>query len=227
MGDKWVTNGGSKVASSTNPAGSECGKSVRSAKGRKSGKSRRPGPLVTVKFGSASVPVYRSESRVRIRFIVCSYRDGKRLRKVFNQLEEAKKEALFVAQRIQSGMQHVTDLKPHERDHYKEAVEWLDSLGIPRVAAVEDYVPARKLAEKEALTSTENDYRMVLRSRPRRTWSRSVSSALPGRYDSRRERTPTERPVPARELNGGVTSFRAWALLSQEPRPGRTSVPCR
>ena len=27
-------------------------------------------------------------------------------------------------------MQHVTDLKPHERDNYKKAVELLDALGI-------------------------------------------------------------------------------------------------
>jgi hypothetical protein len=32
------------------------------------------------------------------------------MRKMFNDLNAAKKEALFVAQRIQSGMQHVTDL---------------------------------------------------------------------------------------------------------------------
>ena len=167
-GDKMVTNGGSEVASSTIPAGSEDGKSVRVAKGRKSGKSRKPGPLATVKFGSASVPVYRSESGGRIRFIVCSYRDGKRLRKIFNSLDEAKKEALFVAQRIQSGMQHVTDLKPHERDNYKTAVELLDSLGIPLVAAVEDYVQARKLAESESLTSMANDYRRVFKPLTRR-----------------------------------------------------------
>ena len=36
-----------------------------------------------------------------------------------------KKEGQFVAQRIQAGMQHVTDLKPHERDHYAKAVELL------------------------------------------------------------------------------------------------------
>jgi len=45
-----------------------------------------------------------------------------------------------VAQRIQSGMQHVTDIKPHERDHYVKAVELLSALELPLVAAVEDYV---------------------------------------------------------------------------------------
>jgi hypothetical protein len=67
------------------------------------------------------------------------------LRQTFKDLAAAKKEAMFVAQRIQSGTQHVTDLKPHERDSYKNAVELLDSLGVPLVAVVEDYVQARKL----------------------------------------------------------------------------------
>ncbi len=168
-GDKMVTNAGSEVATRSNPASSEGEKSVRAARTRKSGKSpRKPGPLATVKFGSASVPVYRSESNGRVRFIVCSYRDGKRIRKVFNCLDEAKKEALFVARRIQSGMQHVTDLKPHERDHYVKAVDLLSSLGLPLVAAVEDYVQARKLAESESLTSMANDYRRVFKPLTRR-----------------------------------------------------------
>ena len=126
------------------------------------------GPCATVKFGSASVPIYLSESKGRKRFIIAHYREGKRLRQTFSDLAAAKKEAMFVAQRIQSGMQHVTDLKPHERDNYKKAVELLDSLGIPLVAAVEDYVQARKLAESESLTSMANDYRRVFKPLTRR-----------------------------------------------------------
>jgi hypothetical protein len=37
------------------------------------------GPHATVKFGSASVPIYLSESKGRKRFIIAHYRDGKRL----------------------------------------------------------------------------------------------------------------------------------------------------
>ncbi|MCX6877452.1 MAG: hypothetical protein NTW21_27130 [Verrucomicrobia bacterium] len=58
-----------------------------------------------------------------------------------------------MAQRIHAGRQHVTDLKPHERDNYAKAVELLGGLQIPLVAAVEDYVQARKLAESESLTT--------------------------------------------------------------------------
>ena len=110
-------------------------------------------PVAVIRFGSASVPVYRCDSGGRIRFAISHYRDGKRLRQFVTTLEAAKKEAQFVAQRIQAGMQHVTDLKPHERENYGRAVELLGSLNIPLAAAVEDYVQARKLAESESLTA--------------------------------------------------------------------------
>ncbi len=80
------------------------------------------------------------------------------MRKMFNDLESAKKEALFVAQRIQSGMQHVTDLKPHERDNYKAAEALLEKLNIPLFAAVEDYVRARNLVGDESLSVMATEY---------------------------------------------------------------------
>jgi len=43
-------------------------------------------PHATVKFGSASVPIYLSESNGRRRFIIAHYRDGKRLRQTFTDL---------------------------------------------------------------------------------------------------------------------------------------------
>jgi integrase len=131
-------------------------------------KREKAGPHATVKFGSASVPIYLLDSKGRRRFILAHYRDGKRIRQSFTDLAAAKKEALFVAQRIQSGMQHVTDIKPHERDNYSKAVELLGGLDIPLVAAVEDYVQARKLAESESLTSMATDYRKFFKPLTRR-----------------------------------------------------------
>lgn len=136
-GDKMATNG-----------------ETSSPKGAKKGK----GPFHKVKAGSAVVPIYRTESKGRVRFTVSFYRDGRRMRKMFNTMEDAKKEALFVAQRIQSGMQHVTDLKPHERDTYKATEALLEKLGIPLYAAVEDYVRARSLAGSESLSVMATEY---------------------------------------------------------------------
>jgi hypothetical protein len=103
-GDKLVTNAASAVPTTSKPA--------------RCGRRKKPGPAGVVKFGSATVPIYRMESGGRVRFAVAYYRDGKRLRQVFQTLDTAKMEAQLVAQRIQSGMQQMTDLKPHDREAY-------------------------------------------------------------------------------------------------------------
>ena len=133
----------------------EAGDKMATNRGGASSKVRckKAGPFHKVKFGSALVPIYRTKSKGRVRFTVSFYRDGRRRRKMFNGLDEAKMEALLVAQQIQSGMQHVTDLKPHERDSFKAAEALLAKLGIPLYAAVEDYVHARSLAGTESLSA--------------------------------------------------------------------------
>ena len=68
------------------------------------GRRKKACPFLKVKAGSAVVPIYRTVGKGRVRFTLSFYRDGRRMRKIFNDLESAKKEALFVAQRIQSGM---------------------------------------------------------------------------------------------------------------------------
>jgi integrase len=145
MPNSGMNEGGDKMATNRGDA---------SPKGR----SKKAGPFLKVKAGSAVVPIYRTESKGRVRFTVSFYRDGRRMRKMFLSVEAAKKEALFVAQRIQSGMQHVTDLKPHERDSFKAAETLLEKLGIPLYAAVEDYVRARTLAGSESLSVMATEY---------------------------------------------------------------------
>ena len=54
------------------------------------------------------VPIYESRSQDRVRYCLAYYRNGARLRQFFPDLGSAKKEAMFVAQRIQSGMQHTS-----------------------------------------------------------------------------------------------------------------------
>jgi hypothetical protein len=94
------------------------------SRSRKGGKA---GPAATVKFGSDSVPIYLPESKGRKRYFIAHHRDGKRIRKAFPDLAAANKEALFVAPRIQSGMQHVTD-RSWER-HLRLSGWWFVSWG--------------------------------------------------------------------------------------------------
>ena len=125
-----------------------------SAKVRK----QNAGPAATVRHGSASVPIYRIISGARTRFAISWYRDGKRMRQVFRTIEAAKKEALLVARQIQAGMQHVTDIKPHEREAFLAARELADKAGLPLVPALEDYLRARELAGTESLAAMATQY---------------------------------------------------------------------
>ena len=143
-GDKLVTNAGFELPTRTKP--------VRSKR------KKNRGPALVVKSGSAAVPIYRMESGGRIRFAIAFYRSGKRMRQMFPTMDAAKKEAQLVAQRIQAGMQYVTDMKPHDRDAFVTAKQILATLGIPLVAAVEDYVRSRKIAGTESLAAMATDY---------------------------------------------------------------------
>ena len=128
---------------------------LRAPKRRKIGK-----PAAIVKFGSAAVPIYRCNSKGRERYILSYHRAGKRVRQSFCSLPEAKKEAHLVAQRIQQGLQHVTDLTPADRDAYVAAKRMLaeSGTGIPLVAAIEDYLRARSIAGTESLAGMAADY---------------------------------------------------------------------
>jgi len=146
-----MNGGGDKLATTPESESPE--------QGTKAGKKRGKGkPAAVVKFGSATVPVYRSQSGNRVRFAISYYRDGKRHRQFFGTLDAAKKEARFVAQRIQSGLQHVTDMAPHERDACEAACGLLEGMGIPLVAAIEDYVRAREIAGAESLAAMASNY---------------------------------------------------------------------
>ena len=100
---------------------------MRAPKRRKGGK-----PVAIVRSGSVALPVYQCRDGSSTRFILSYHRAGKRVRQSFTSLEKAKKEALLVAHRIQSGMQHVTDMTPADRDAFRAR------LGLPdgRLAAI-------------------------------------------------------------------------------------------
>ena len=119
---------------------------------------RGPGQVLKVRFGSVSVPIYQEKGRGRPRYVVAHYRDGRRIRKKFIDLDEAKKEARFAAQRIQAGMQHVTDLKPHERDAFVAANKLAGQAGLPLVSAMEEFVRAREIAGDLGLAQVAADY---------------------------------------------------------------------
>ena len=120
---------------------------------------RRAKPeIIRIKSGSAFVPIYASKSDGATRYTVAFYRDGRRIRRTFGDLEKARKEAKLAADRIQDGMAVTLDLRPSEREAYHSAVHLLEGLKLPLVAAVEEYVKCRALLRGKPLMAAVDDY---------------------------------------------------------------------
>jgi integrase len=101
-------------------------------------------PFATIRFGSASVPIYVGKVKGATRYTASFYLNGRRVRRTFSSLEKAKQEARLIAQKIQAGQQHGNDLRPHERESFLLATKLLGDLGIPLVTAIEEYVECRR-----------------------------------------------------------------------------------
>jgi len=121
-------------------------------------KTKKGKPVATAKFGSAVVPIYRLGSGGRTRFMLAFYLEGKRERRSFTTLEAAKKEAQLAAQRIQGGRQEMNDLRPHDREAYRTAIQLLEPTGIPLITAVQEYVRAGKLLGGIPLLSAVEEF---------------------------------------------------------------------
>ena len=120
---------------------------------------RRAKPeIIRIKSGSAFVPIYISKKGGATRYTVAFYRDGRRIRLTFSDLEKARKEAKLAADRIQSGMAITLDLRPPEREAYHSAIHLLEGLKVPLVAAVEEYVKCRSLLCGKPLMAAVDDY---------------------------------------------------------------------
>lgn len=71
-----------------------------------------------IRHQSASVPVYAGEVHGRTRYTIAYFIDGRRQRRMFTDLDDAKREAKFAAEKIQLGLQATNDLRPAEREAY-------------------------------------------------------------------------------------------------------------
>lgn len=118
---------------------------TNSKEGQQIGPSeQRRAPLCTVRQGSASVPIYSGVVNGKIRYTIAFYHDGRRVRRMFTKLDDAKREAKIVAGNIQRGFQENNDLRPAERDAYLTAIGLLKNVAVPLVSAVEEYAECRK-----------------------------------------------------------------------------------
>ena len=115
-------------------------------------------PVALVKQGSAAVPIYRGAVRGKIRFTVAFYRDGRRQRRTFGCLDDAKEEARTAALNIQRGMSSDNDMRPQDREAFWVAQDRLARVGVPLVIAVDEYVRCRLNLGELPLLAAVDEY---------------------------------------------------------------------
>ncbi|MFM8365822.1 MAG: hypothetical protein ACKOAS_11815 [Verrucomicrobiota bacterium] len=81
----------------------------------------RPGPIHQLKCGSVSVPIYRCASGPLTRYFICYYQGGRRIRRGFSHLDDAKREALLAGRQIAAGLEKATGLTLSEREAHEAA----------------------------------------------------------------------------------------------------------
>jgi len=104
------------------------------------------------------VPIYRNISRGVTRYTVAFYTGPIRVRRTFGTLEAAIEEAELAATKIHGGLSVTNDLRPHEREVYLAAVRIVQELGIPLVAAVEEYAMCRRLLGSRPLLASVEEF---------------------------------------------------------------------
>lgn len=117
------------------------------------------GPHSIVKHGSVTVPIYEGITGGKIRYTLAYYHNGRRRRRMFTDLDKAKREAKLIAEKIQRGLAANNDLSSRERDLFHAAKKLLSPLGTPMLAAIEEYVLAREILEDVPLVTAAKDYR--------------------------------------------------------------------
>src|SRR5262245_59705724 len=115
-----------------------------------------------VKVGSAVVKIYRGKITVGGRryetFTVAYHRDGKRQRKVYRKLSDAKEAAHDTATKIAQGRVNAKELNGSDLESYNAAMNLLRPHGLPLHSVVEEYLAARERLDGDSLLSAAKEY---------------------------------------------------------------------
>jgi len=116
------------------------------------------GPHTVVRHKSVTVPIYAGTVGGKVRYTIAFYLDGRRRRRMFTDLEEAKGEAKLAAEKIQRGLEANNDISSRDREIFHAARKLLAPLDTPMLAAVEEYARARKLLGDLPLLATVQSF---------------------------------------------------------------------
>ena len=104
------------------------------------------------KVGNVSIPIYETRSKGYSGFTVAWYENGKRCRKFFAELKDARLHAQTVAVKIENQEREVLRLTPEDSRMFASCTQKLRPLGVTLEAAVREYVEARKIIGNHPLS---------------------------------------------------------------------------
>ena len=128
---------------------------------------RANGKRITEKVGNVTVPIYPTPSNGYNGFTVAWRDGGKRLRKFFARLADARNHARQIATKIENQERQVFTLKPEHARTYVDAVSILQPLNLGLDAAVREIVAARGIV---------GDYPLL---QALQFWKRHYDDAIP------------------------------------------------
>jgi integrase len=105
---------------------------------------QKPDYPMEVKAGSSRVKIYRVVEPHRERYTLAYHEGAQRKLKQFTDEGEARKEAKLIAERLNAGQGAALELNGADRDAYIFATGKLKPLGVGLVAAIEEYIAAKK-----------------------------------------------------------------------------------
>ena len=79
------------------------------------------GPHTLVRHGSVTVPIYAGTTGGKTRYTIAFHVDGQRQRRMFTDLDKAKREAKLAAEKIQRGLATNNDLSSRGRELFHAA----------------------------------------------------------------------------------------------------------
>ena len=93
-----------------------------------------------IHHGSVSIPIYAGTVGGKVRYTIAFYLDGRRQRRMFTDIEKAKREAKLAAEKIQRGLAGNNDLTSRDREIFHAASKILSPIDTPMLAAVQGFL---------------------------------------------------------------------------------------
>jgi integrase len=121
-------------------------------------KEAHTGPHAIIRHGSVNIPIYAGITGGKTRYTIAFHLNGKRQRRMFTDLDKAKREAKLAAEKIQRGLAANNDLSTRDREIFHAARKMLAPLNVPMLAALEEYVRARMILKELPLVTAAQEF---------------------------------------------------------------------